>query len=222
MSQKREWRRWISVIDQEIFDSIREDKLVFDKYYALLESNAAITTPWNFHQWVLQNHGRSLMLQVRKLADRDDRTYSFRRLIGQIANNPESITKRSFVAALPKHHRDIAVTNWIKYAGGVDVLKLPRSVPYKDIECLDLITKRVCILVNKDIAHLDRCRRRRTTNFDDLYALLRELVSLAAKYGDLLGVDVADDLDNFAIDYDWMSIFDLPWRQSASNQSFKA
>jgi hypothetical protein len=104
----------------------------------------------------------------------------------------------------------------------VDVLKLPRSVPYKDIECLDLITKRVCILVNKDIAHLDRCRRRRTTNFDDLYALLRELVSLAAKYGDLLGVDVADDLDNFAIDYDWMSIFDLPWRQSASNQSFKA
>jgi hypothetical protein len=222
MSRKREWRRWIRVIDQVIFESIREDKLVFDRYYALLESNTAISTPWNFHQWVLRNHSRSLMLQVRKLADRDTRTYSLRRLMGQIANNPESITKRSFVTAFPKHHRDIAVTNWIKYAGEADALKLPRSVPDRDIERLDRITKRVCILVNKDIAHLDRQRRRRTTNFDELYQLLRELVSLAAKYGDLLGVDVADDLNSFAIPYDWMSIFDLPWRQGASNRPFKA
>jgi len=184
MLRKRKWRRWIRVIDQVIFESIREDKLIFDRYYALLESNTAISTPWNFHQWVLQNHGRSLMLQVRKLADPDPRSYSLRRLMGQIAENPESITKRSFVTAFPKHHRDIAVTSWIKYVGGAEVPKLPRSVPYKDIERLDRITKRVCVLVNKDIAHLDRCRRRRTTSFDELYELLRELVSLVAKYGD--------------------------------------
>src|SRR5207245_425691 len=108
MSRKRKWRRWIRVIDQVIFESIREDKLVFDSYYALLESKAAIRTPWNFHRWVLQNHGRSLVLQVRKLADRDKRnlSYSLRKLMGHIAENPESITKRSFVTAFPKHHRD--------------------------------------------------------------------------------------------------------------------
>jgi AbiU2 len=222
MSRKRKWRRWIRVIDQEILDSIREDKLVFDRYYALLKSNAAISTPWNFHQWVLQNHGRSLMLQVRKLADRDTRSYSLRKLMEQIRDNPEFITRRSFVTAFPKHHRDIAVTNWIKYAGGARVLELPSTVPEKDIKLLERITKRVCILVNKDIAHLDRCRRQRTTDFDELYKLLRRLVSLAGKYGNLLGYDVADDLDNFTIPYDWMSIFDLPWRLSTSNKSFKA
>jgi hypothetical protein len=222
MSGKRKWRRWIKVIDQVIFDSIREDKLVFDNYYALVESNTGISTPWNFHQWVLQNHGRSLMLQVRKLVDSDPRTYSLRKLLGEIANNPESITERSFVAAYPKHHRDIAANNWAKYVHGESVPHLPKSVPLKDIELLKCLSKRVCILVNKDVAHLDRRRRKRTTNFDELYDLLKQLVSIAAKYGDLLGKPVADDLNNFAITYDWMSIFDVPWRTSAFIQSFKA
>jgi len=210
------------VIDQVIFDSIRKDKLLFDNYYALVESNEAIRSPWNFHQWVLQNHGRSLMLQVRKLVDRDSRTYSLRKLLGDIANSPGSITKRSFVAAYPKHHRDIAAVNWAKYIGGANVLQLPKSVPLQDIERLKRLSKRICTLVNQDIAHLARSRRRRITNFDELYDLLWKLVSLAAKYGDLLGVPVADDLNNFVITYDWMSIFDVQWRSGASHQSFKA
>lgn len=222
MLHKRKWRRWIKIIDQVILDSIREDKLVFDSYYSLLESNTVISTQWNFHQWLLQNHGRSLMLQVRKLVDSDSRTYSLRKLLGEIANNPESLTKRSFVAAYQKHHRDIAANNWAKYVHGKSVPHLPESVPLKDIELLERLSKRVCILVNKDVAHLDRRRRKRTTNFDKLYDLLKQLVSIAAKYGDLLGRPVADDLDNFAITYDWMSIFDVPWRKGASIQSFKA
>ena len=222
MSEKRKWRRWIKVIDQTIFDSIREDKLVFDNYYALVKSNKAISSPWNFHHWVFQNHGRSLMLQVRKLVDSDSRTYSLKKLLGEIANNPKSITKRSFVAAYQKHHREIAANNWAKYVQGKSVPHLPKSVPLKDIELLKRLSTRICILVNKDVAHLDRRRRKRTTNFDELYDLLKRLVSIAAKYGDLLGRPVADDLDNFAITYDWMLIFDVPWRKSASNQSFKA
>lgn len=222
MSGKRKWRCWIKVIDQVIFDSIRKDKLVFDSYYTLIESNTGISTPWNFHQWVLQNHGRSLMLQVRKLVDSDPRTYSLRKLLGEIANNPESITKRSFVAAYPKHHRDIAANNWAKYVHGESVPHLPKSVPLKDIELLKCLSKRVCILVNKEVAHLNRRRRKRTTNFDEVYYLLKQLVSIAAKYGDLLGKPVADDLNNFAITYDWMSIFDVPWRTSGFIQSFKA
>lgn len=218
MSRKRKCRRWIKVIDQVIFDSIREDKLVFDSYYDLIQSNGAIRTPWNFHQWVLQNHGRSLMLQVRKLVDSDLRTYSLRKLIGEIADKSGSITKRSFIAPYPKHHRDIALANWTRYTGEEHALQLPRKVPLQDIELLKRITKRFCNLVSKDIARLDRHRRRRTTNFDEIYTLLRKLVSLASKYGDLLGVPVADDLDNFVIIYDWMSIFELPRCQSASTQ----
>lgn len=222
MLHKRKWRRWIKIIDQVILDSIRGDKLVFDSYSSLLESNTVISTPWNFHQWVLQNHGRSLMLQIRKLVDPDSRAHSLRRLLEEIKSNPESITKRSFVAAYQKHHRDIAANNWAKYVHGKSVPHLPKSVPLKDIELLKRLSKRVCILVNKEVAHLDRRRRKRTTNVDELYDLLKQLVSIAAKYGDLLGRPVADDLDNFAITYDWMSIFDVPWRKGASYQSFKA
>lgn len=217
MSEKRKWQRWIKVIDEVVFDSIREDKLIFDKYYELIESNRAISNPWNFHKWVLDSHGRSLMLQVRKLSDKDSGVYSLRKLLGQISQNPSVITKRSFIAAYPRHHRDIAIRNWQKYVGGANVLQLPKSVPLKDIELLKSLTKRICNLVNNDIAHLNRWRRRRKTSFDELYSLLRKLVSLAAKYGDLLGRPVADDLDNFSIDYDWMSIFDVSWRDGAPN-----
>lgn len=214
MSEKQKWRRWIALIESEVFDSIREDKLIFESYYQLLKSNEGITVPWNFHQWVFRNHGHSLMLHVRKLSDDDNRTYSLRKLIGQISQSPRLITKRSFVSAYPLHHRDIALKNWAKHTGSVNALFLPKAVPLNDIELLKSLTKRVCNLVNKDLAHLDRRRRRRVVSFDELYKLLRKLVALAAKYGDLLGRPVADDLDNFAITYDWMSIFDSPWRRA--------
>jgi hypothetical protein len=218
MSEIRKWRRWITTIDRVIVDSIREDKVVFDGYYGLVESNKVISSPWNFHQWALHNHGRSLMLQVRKLVDTDSQAYSLVRLLGQIANCPGAITRRSFVAAYPKHHRDLAVTNWARYVGGAAIDTLPKSVPLRDIDSLKDLSERICILVNKEIAHLDRRRRVRKTGFDEIYEVLRKLVSIGAKYGDLLGRPVADDLDNFVIAYDWMSIFDRRWRKSVSNK----
>lgn len=213
MSEKQKWRRWIKLIDHEVFDPIREEKLIFDSYFELIESNQEIVNPWNFHQWALRNHGHTLMLYIRKLSDEDSRTYSLRKLIGAISQNSHLITKRSFISAYPPHHRDIATTNWTKYTGSINASSLPKAVPLKDIEQLKKLSKRICNLVNKEIAHLNRRRRRRTTTFDELYDLLRKLVSLSAKYGDLLGRPMADDLDNFAITYDWMSIFDVPWRK---------
>lgn len=219
MSEKQKWRRWIMLIDREVFDSIREEKLIFDSYYELIESNQEIVNPWNFHQWVLKNHGRTLMLHIRKLSDEDPRTYSLRKLIGAISQSPHLISKRSFISTYHPHHRDIAIRNWAKYTGNANASSLPKAVPLEDIEQLKKLSKRICNLVNKEIAHLDRRRRRRATNFDELYDLLKKLVSLSAKYGDLLGRPMADDLDNFAITYDWMSIFDVPWRNQTSSSS---
>ena len=218
MSEMRKWRRWITTIDQVLLDPIREGKVIFDGYYGLVESNKSISSPWNFHEWVLHNHGRSLMLQVRKLVDPGTQAYSLSKLIGQIANNPSVITRRSFIAAYPKHHRDLAMANWEKYVGGVAVSVLPRSAPLKDMDNLKKLSERICILVNKDIAHLDRRRRVRKTDFDEIYVTLRKLVSIGAKYSDLLGRPIADDLGNFVIEYDWMSIFDRRWRKSVSNK----
>lgn len=221
MSGMRKWRRWIKTIDQVIFDSIREDKVIFDGYYALIESNPAIRRPWNFHQWALHNHGLSLMLQVRKLVDPVSRACSVRKLLGEIANSPGNITRRSFIAVYPGQHRDIAAKNWARYTGEIYVDRLPKSVPLRDIDVLKRLSKRICTLVNRDIAHLDRRRRRWKTNLDEIYDVLRKLVSLAVKYGDLLGRPLADDLDNFVIVYDWMSVFDVRWRKSASNKTFQ-
>lgn len=78
-----------------------------------------------------------------------------------------------------------------------------------------MFAKRICTIINRDIAHLDRRRRRRITNFDEIYGILQKLVTLFAKYGDMLGVQVADDLSNFIISYDWMAVFDLPWRRGS-------
>ena len=214
-------RHWIKTIDQVIIDSIREEKVIFDGYDALVESNTAISSPWNFHQWVLNNHGHSLMLQVRKLVDPDSRTYSLRKLLGEIANSPGTITRCAFFAAYPKHHRGIAAMNWVKYTGGTNVDRLQKSVPLQDIDLLKRLSERICTLVNRDIAHLDRRRRRRKTNFDEIYEVLGKIVSIGAKYGDLLGRPVADDLDNFVITYDWMSVFDVRWRKSASSKTLQ-
>ena len=89
---------------------------------------------------------------------------------------------------------------------------MPRSVPLQDIVQLKTIAAKVRNIVDKHIAHLDRKRRKRFSSWDDVYAALGKQVALAAKYGDLVGRQVADDLDNFVIPRDWMMVFDHPWR----------
>jgi hypothetical protein len=212
VNAKRKWRRWISIIDREILDEIRASKYIFDGYRSLVEANESIREPGDFHEWVLSNHGRSVLLQVRKLADRDNRVYSLRRLIDSIADNSSLVTRSGFIRSYPRHHRDHAEAAWQRYTGSASAASLPPSVPLEDIVLLEKMTANAVTMVDKHIAHLDRKRRVRISSWDDVYAILAKQVSLTAKYGDLLGRQIADDLDSFAIPRDWMSIFDRAWR----------
>ncbi len=216
MSTKAKWRRWLRTIDAQILDPIREDKLIFEQYCALVQGNESASSPGNFHVWVLANHGRSVMLQVRRLVDTDKRTYSLRRLLGSIAEHHDLITRRAFVLSYPRHHRDIAAARWRQHTDAANGDSLPKSVPIQDLEALERASAKICNIVNKDIAHLDRVRRKRLTSWKEVYRTIGQQVSLAAKYGDLVGQHVADDLDNFVIAYDWMSIFDRPWRNATT------
>ena len=92
------------------------------------------------------------------------------------------------------------------------MLQLPNSVPLQDINSSIVSSKRICVVVNKT-SRIEPASQKADNKLQRTLLPAQEALSIAAKDGDLLGRPVADDLDNFAITYDWMSIFDVPWRR---------
>ncbi|MCK5944710.1 MAG: hypothetical protein KAI24_22165 [Planctomycetes bacterium] len=191
------------------------DKAIFDRYVEIVEANARIKVPGNFHDWVFRNYARVLAVTIRKMVDTDSRAISLRRLIGCVAYEPNVVTRRAFLGRCPAHFRDLAHQRWVDYCGG-DPVRLPADVAHEDLKRLKTISDRVVRIVNKEVVHHERGRRYRMMHIGKAHALLDHLHSLLAKYGDLCGRSVAypycvADLS------EWERIFEVAWIGSPSN-----
>lgn len=184
---------------------------MFDIFRRIIDNNPRIQEPSTFHNWVLGNYGRTLALQLRRLADNDSRTYSLRRLIGSIFQNHKLITRRAYLNSYKPAEREYARRAWIQYTDASDPDVLPRGVCDGDLKVLERVAFRAVRMVDRDIAHLDRRRRPRKLLYDEMFAALEIHASVTAKYADLVGYRMADTVQNGAYGEDWVRLFEQPW-----------
>jgi len=208
---RRKWRRCAKVIDSAILDEIRVDKVVFDNYRRILAANPRIQKPATFHQWVMGNYGSTLVLQVRRLADDNPRSYSVRRLTGSVLQNHKLISRRAFLRSHRPQDRSYAKRMWLEYAEPSNPEVLPRSICERDLQVLKEVAARATRLVDRDIAHLDRRRRARKLPYDEIFDALEAQAALAAKYADLVGYRMPGTIMNGAYGEDWVRLFEEPW-----------
>lgn len=210
MSLRRKWRRWCRVIENDILDQYKYDKLIYENYLAIIESNNAIQSPQDFHNWCCQNYGKSLLLYIRKLADNDSRSYSIRKLVSSIAENNRLVTKYACLCCYKGHHKQTVLDYWDINVGSKHQF-IPKSIPLRHIEHIKLLTKKAGTIVNTTIAHFDRTKRIRTIEFEEADRIIFKLVEILYFYSVLVGGKVACDTDNYIIPYDWKSIFKQAW-----------
>lgn len=210
MSLRRKWRRWCRAIENDILDQYKYDKLISEEYLKIIESNKAIQSPPDFHNWCCQNYGKSLLLYIRKLSDKDSRTYSIRKLVGDIAENHKLVTKSACLSCYKGHHK-LTVLNYWNTNVGSNHKFIPRSIPLQHIEQIKLLTKKANNIVDKSIAHFDRTKRIRTIYFEEADKIIYNLVEILYFYSVLIGGRVACDTNNYHIEYDWKTIFKQAW-----------
>jgi len=218
MSHREKWRRWCKAIEDNILQQYKHDKLIYKGYLNIIESNKSIQSPADFHNWCCQNYGNTLLVYIRKLADKDPRTYSIRKLVGDIANNNRRVTRYALLRCYEARHKQSYLNYWDTNIGNNHKF-LPKGIPLQHINKIKSLTEKAVNMVESSIVHTNRKIRARTFEFAEADKIIFELVKILYFYSVLIGGQVACDINNYSIQYDdddWQSIFNQPWAPNTS------
>jgi hypothetical protein len=208
------WSKWIDVLDAEILN-LYSQRHVFQTVQAMLQNNPKLHVhPNTFNQWVAFWYSSSMSVAVRKQADRNRDSISYRRLLEGIKANPSVLSrdrlKRLYVSDI---YTEGDANLWLDQVFGVGRAHIDFNVVNQEIGELEKKCASVSHFVNKRIAHHDQNDFIALPKFSDLHETIDHLGALHQKYFGIFKCLGTELLTQYT--YDWTSIFRLPWIESA-------
>jgi AbiU2 len=205
----RRWRRWWKMLLTDI-TTIALHRYVYQEVTAMIDAKPALRVPSAFYDWMRLAYVTDMTAAIRRLVDWDRRSISLVRLIEEIADHPEVISRRRFVSlyrgALP---RRLAQGDFERFARpGAETID-PRVIQRHRRDLL-AAHRRLRMFVNKHVAHRARHPMRHLPVYSDLDKCVDVLEQLAKEYSRLLeAVALARVVP--VIQYDWQKPFRMPW-----------
>lgn len=182
---RRKWRRWIIKISEQVQELVIDDWLFRQ---SMLTAAAAKQIPAGnlVYQWTIRAYGVSAAVGVRRVLESGKTTYSLGLLLERIANNPQVLTRASFLRAYPKAIRHLGEADFDLLAGEGEA-HFPAATARRDLKQLRENARRITRLVNRAIAHRDRKRRRwRNPTYQEIHDMIAQLDEICCKYRLLL------------------------------------
>jgi hypothetical protein len=204
----RRWRRWFDQIKHQIFD-IHHRRQVYREVMAMVEANPALRVPSAFYSWMQGAYVNDMTMAVRRLVDRDRRTISFARLMREIEDHPEVMTRVRFVARYPPFLRKNGQRDFERFASPTAKTIHRRFVQRHQRELLTA-AERLKAFVDKHVAHKDRRPMRRLPTYAELDESIDVLGRLAKAYSLLLEQTALVEVVP-VIQEDWKAPFRIPW-----------
>ncbi len=149
LSKRRKWRRWLTLIDNEVHHLQEEHRL-----YTELREHLAGKTEWVSLVDNLYLVGVSLA--IRRLADANPRhrTVSLTKLLREMEAHAECLSRRSVLQRTDAAQR-AEVHRLFDSIAGEDALSVPPSVIHRWMEDLDHLTAPFRAWVDHRVAHHD-------------------------------------------------------------------
>jgi len=97
------WLKWLETIEGHV-RSMLSDRYIFREVIKIVEANPKTHDPNDFVMWFVQQYVEAASIRVRRLVDRDDRTVSLRRLLKDIEDHADAITRKWFVQQFTQDH----------------------------------------------------------------------------------------------------------------------
>jgi hypothetical protein len=184
------------------------DRHIYKEVLTIARGNPAVMdAPGDFFEWMRRLYILSMTITMRRLVDRDRRTVSFVRLMEEIADHPEILSRDRFVRGYPPHLRGREGFDRFCRPGARHV---SRAIINGHKRRLLREQRRLRDYVNKHVAHTDRRPMRQMPTFEELDAWVDLLEELLTDYVLLLeGKGLTDVLPVWQ--HDWKAPFRVPW-----------
>ena len=233
-SQKLEkWLRWMETIHDEIL-ALVQDANMFWEVQDIIRENPRIQKPNAFYSYLARTYlSHALAGLCRQTKLRKD-SISFVRLLAEIAENPEELSRSYFNSRYPSSNGpdldEVVGRTDLETVGIVDssqlkaIIKMDDFAPYTDASgahvCpqmveddrkrLESAAKKHEAYADKRIAHWDKREPKVIPSFGELDDCIKLLDRTYVKYHFLFHAESMDTLMP-TYQYEWKSIFCEPW-----------
>lgn len=208
---RRKWRRWLERIGDDVGWLLTSHD-IFEEIIKILKFNKNIQAPALLHRWMTDNYAARISLGIRRLSDHDKRAISLYRLIKEIGDNPDALTRNWFISKYPKTMRQmkLADSDFANFANKGEI-KVSMTKLKRDMKRLEKDTNRIRKFANKWIAHCDINRTSlQVPTYQDVSRALNDVDKLFCKYFLLLtrgGLNTRKPV----LQYDWKEPLRHPW-----------
>jgi hypothetical protein len=197
-----------------LFDDIKtiaHHRDLYRKVTAMIEAKPALQVWSPFYDWMQFAYFRSQAMAIRRLVDWDPRSVSLIKLIEEIIDHPEVLTRRRFVGLYSKPLRthDFAHRHFETIARpGASMVD--RRVIQRHRRDVLRAQRRLRRFVNKYVAHRAKRPMRRLPTYADFDQCVDVIEGLGKAFSFILlaeGTDVVPQMD-----YGWDKAFRVAWR----------
>lgn len=212
------WLKWIDVIHKDT-ESVLLNKGIHGRYLEIVKENIAIQSPSDFHEWTIRNYGSYVVMAIRRQLDVDDDVISLKRLLTEIKDSPQLLTKQWFRSLysnidnnLPIPIESFADGDFEAHAGSME--HFDPAIAEADLLKLETLGKSITHYANKQIAH--RTKVKTSVTFSEINAFLEEFENIVKKYILLFTASGYTSLTP-VFQYDWETIFTKVWIKPRAN-----
>lgn len=183
-SRRAKWVRWLELLSNEVY-TVHYYRWIWDRMTAALRENEAIPRT-RLINYLASTYATSQAVAVRRLSEQSSRVVSFGRLLEEISQNPEAISKDWWLGLSPNRSTSQMFNDrdWARYdPSGRGYLD--RGIPAEDLAALEIVVGGVKDYVDVHLAHRDR-RGRADITFRDLSLAIDHLGEVLNKYSGIL------------------------------------
>lgn len=202
------WCGWLNEIDADLTD-VALARWVWRTMNEIVAKHPSMPPSFLFDV-LARNYAAAQTMAVRRQVDRDSHSVTMARLLGEIAEHPEVLSRERYVGMFEWGMQQIGDSQFDSWSGkggahvGVAMVE-------EDLDALRTVTNSIRDYVNKHVAHFDERRASiEVPTFEDLDAAIDVLFDLYRKYGVMLtGSD--HDVMELVPQYDWLAPLRIPW-----------
>jgi hypothetical protein len=210
------WRSWI---EQDIRNDIIDmhfKRLIWREINQMMKDNPEVgevpSAFWDFHH---DNYAVALAVAVRRQADTNAGTCALARLIKEMKNRAEVLTREYFVGLWDhtnEHDMRRANAGFDQVAGEGGEHLNPAIVD-RDLKALQTAARKVRLYVDQHVAHDQAQPTAELPTFEELHAAVDAIWEIFRRYTVVLTAGTYFSLEPF-IQTDWKAIFRTPWLRS--------
>ena len=210
----QKWIKWLEAIRLDV-QSLVIAKDIFWSVQGLIRENQRIRKPSGFYRYLGYTYATYALMGIRRQIKIDKQSISLARLLCELADDPTEVSREYFRGLYGAANVDRADRAFGHFSGA-DPRYISSHKVQADLQILKSTIHKCEKCADRRIAHLDARQHQDRPTFNEIDECIDTLDKLYVKYHLLFHASSMESLVP-TYQYDWMAIFDEPWRQPGTD-----